>query len=125
MDSRSGVSRVAKTVWPDLLPVLDTASLQLTAVAQVHWLSWDFHIGHTILAGIYLNDIRFRNERIVYELALQATSSFIRAVYASIMKLHIPSVLLEMLHSYYSYCCMQDAWASYSGAQPIQAMLML
>ncbi len=39
---------------------------------QVHWLSWDLHIGHTILAGIYFNDIRFRNQTIIYELALQA-----------------------------------------------------
>lgn len=43
------------------------------ALEQVHWLGWDFHIGHTILAGIYFNDIRFRNETIVYELALQAS----------------------------------------------------
>jgi hypothetical protein len=38
---------------------------------QVHWLSWDFHIGYELIAGIRFNDIRFRGERIIYELALQ------------------------------------------------------
>lgn len=38
---------------------------------QVKWSSWDLHIGFELIAGIRFNDIRFRNERIVYELALQ------------------------------------------------------
>lgn len=38
---------------------------------QVSWLSWDFHIGYELTCGIKINDVRFRNERIVYELALQ------------------------------------------------------
>jgi hypothetical protein len=53
-------------------PCLARPVMPSLAVAKVHWLSWDLHIGHTILAGIYFNDIRFRNETIVYELALQA-----------------------------------------------------
>jgi Cu2+-containing amine oxidase len=53
---------------------------------QVSWLSWDLHIGYEIAAGITFHDIRFRNERVIYELALQ------------------------------------DAYASYSGSTPIQAL---
>lgn len=39
--------------------------------SQVSWLSWDLNIGYEIVAGITLNDVRFRNQRVVYELALQ------------------------------------------------------
>lgn len=53
---------------------------------QVAWMNWDMHVGFELIAGIRFNDIRFRGERIVYELSLQ------------------------------------DAYASYSGASPIQAL---
>lgn len=38
---------------------------------QVQWLGWDFHVGYMSVQGINFNDIRFRNQRIVYELSLQ------------------------------------------------------
>jgi hypothetical protein len=38
---------------------------------QVQWMSWDLHIGFELIAGIRFNDIRFRGQRIIYELALQ------------------------------------------------------
>lgn len=38
---------------------------------QVHWLSWDFHIGYELISGVRFNNIRFRGERIIFELALQ------------------------------------------------------
>lgn len=38
---------------------------------QVAWLSWTMHLGHELIAGLKFNDIRFRGQRIVYELALQ------------------------------------------------------
>ena len=38
---------------------------------QVYWMGWYFHIGYELVAGIRFNDIRFRGDRIIYELALQ------------------------------------------------------
>jgi len=38
---------------------------------QVQWMNWDFHIGYELVTGFNFHDIRFRGERIVYELALQ------------------------------------------------------
>ena len=38
---------------------------------QVQYLSWDLHIGYELISGIRFNDIRFRGQRIMYELALQ------------------------------------------------------
>ncbi len=38
---------------------------------QVQWLDWDLHVGYSTVIGVSLNDIRFRAQRIVYELSLQ------------------------------------------------------
>lgn len=39
--------------------------------SQISWLSWDFAIGFEIVGGITFNDVRFRGQRVVYELSLQ------------------------------------------------------
>jgi diamine oxidase len=70
------------------LPAVVTLGGQryVTDGRQVKWLGWDMHIGYTFVQGTHFNDIRFRDERIIYELS------------------------------------MQDAYASYSGMMPLQAL---
>lgn len=36
----------------------------------VSWLGWNFYIGHSLKAGIYFWDMRFKGDRIVYEMGL-------------------------------------------------------
>lgn len=38
---------------------------------RVSWMGWQFHVGHTLRAGLVFRDLRFKGERIIYELGLQ------------------------------------------------------
>lgn len=82
---RRGPYRPLETVRPPV--TMNTGGPRyVVSGRQVSWLSWDMHLGYELVAGLRFNDIRFRGERIVFELALQ------------------------------------DAYASYSGASPIQSL---
>ncbi|CAE7774305.1 unnamed protein product [Symbiodinium sp. KB8] len=54
--------------------------------SMVSWMGWQFHVNWNIFGGLQLNDLRFRTDRIVWEVSLQ------------------------------------DAYAKYSGYQPLQSL---
>lgn len=37
---------------------------------QIEYLGWEFHIGHNMVAGIQMFDVRFKGQRVAYEIAL-------------------------------------------------------
>ena len=43
---------------------------------HVEWQGWEFNFGVRSVTGLHLNDIRFRNERIIYEMGLQELAVF-------------------------------------------------
>jgi diamine oxidase len=43
---------------------------------HVAWQGWEFNFGVSSVTGLHLNDIRFRNERIIYEIGLQELAVF-------------------------------------------------